>query len=166
MLFFCLFYSKSVLPNAEWLAQVTTHWPHEVQIKLDRSNRDRCKGLLWNQYTDSTRGENLYTKWRQITRKEMIPNALITYLVCPIGYTKHEIHANRSSGNTCTYLLLRCILLNRYGNVFNRVIMLSPLILMMLSYTFLLSSIMIFCNLFGRICLVSWRFDHLVLLQP
>ena len=43
----------------------------------------------------------------------------------------------------CTYLLLGYLLLIRYGNVFNRVIILSPLILRILTYTFLLSSIII-----------------------
>ena len=41
----------------------------------------------------------------------------------------------------CTYLLLRCQLSDRYGNLFNKVIMLSILISRMLIYIFLLLNI-------------------------
>ena len=88
-----------------------TYWLyrlHRVQTILDRfqakSQTDTQAGVLWNQYTDSIRGENLYTKWRQIPDKisfKMMQNAYFTYLVGLIGL--HEawtFYANRSSGNT------------------------------------------------------------------
>ena len=66
----------------------------------------------------------------------------------------------------CTSLLLRFLLLDMYGNVFNMVIMLSPLISRMLIYIFLLLSIIIFYNLFGKICHISGMFDLLDWPQP
>ena len=64
--------------------------------------------------------------------------------------------------------ILRCLLLNRCGNLFIKVIMLSPLILRMLTYILLLFSIIVFIfgDLFGKISLNSGRFCHLGLLQP
>ena len=57
---------------------------------------------------------------------------------------------------TTAYILLVCILLNMSSNLCNRVIMPSPLILWMFSDMVLLSKIIIiFCYLFGRICLIS-----------
>ena len=68
--------------------------------------------------------------------------------------------------STLTCLLLGCLLLNRFGNLFNRVIMLSSLILRMLAYMFLLSSIIkFFCDLFARINHISVILCNLGLLQ-
>ena len=67
---------------------------------------------------------------------------------------------------TCKHLLFRCLLLNSYGSLFHRVIMHSPLILRMLTSTFLLSHIIVtFCDLFNRINLTSGRLCCLGLLQ-
>ena len=52
---------------------------------------------------------------------------------------------------TCTYLLLRCLLLNRYGNLFSKVIILSPFISRLLTKIFLLLGIVvIFCDFFWQ----------------
>ena len=58
----------------------------------------------------------------------------------------------------CTSLHLRCLLSDIYDNLFNIVIMLSPLISRMLIYIFLLLNIIIFYNLFGKICHISEKF--------
>ena len=67
----------------------------------------------------------------------------------------------------CTYLFLRCQLLNMYGSFSSRVIMPFPLIYRMLIYMFLLLSIIIISYiLFGVMCLISGRFYLLGLPQP
>ena len=67
----------------------------------------------------------------------------------------------------CIYLLLRCLLFDRYSNLSNRVVMLSPLVFMILTYTLLLFNIIIACCiLFDEINLISGRVCHLGLLQP
>ena len=60
----------------------------------------------------------------------------------------------------CTIsLLLRCLLSQMYGTVFNMVIMLSPLISRMITYIFqLLSNIIIFYSMFGKIDSISGKF--------
>ena len=59
----------------------------------------------------------------------------------------------------CIYLHLRCLLSDMSSSLFSVVIILSPLISRMLIYIFLsLSIIVIFCNLFGKICYISGRF--------
>ena len=61
----------------------------------------------------------------------------------------------------CTYLLLRCLLSDRCGTLFNGEISLFLLISRMLIYMFILLSITItFYGLFGNTNLVSGRFCH------
>ena len=55
----------------------------------------------------------------------------------------------------CTYLFLRCILSDRYGNTFNTVIMPFLLVLGMHVSLFLLLSISHFCALFVKVKLFS-----------
>ena len=58
----------------------------------------------------------------------------------------------------CTTLLLRCLLSDMFDNLF-KVIMLSPFNSRMLIYVFLLlSMIIIFYNLFSKICHISGKF--------
>ena len=58
----------------------------------------------------------------------------------------------------CTFPLLRCLLSDMFQNVFNIVIMLSPFISRMFIYIFLLLSIIIiFHNLFGKICHITGK---------
>ena len=67
----------------------------------------------------------------------------------------------------CTYLFLRCQLLDRYGHLFNWAIMLFLLMWRMLIYTFLLLSITItFYVLFGNTNLINRRFCPLGWLWP
>ena len=67
----------------------------------------------------------------------------------------------------CIYLLLRCQLLDMSGSLFSMVIMLSPLICRMLTYIFLLLSIIINSyDLFGTRCLINGRFYPLGWPQP
>ena len=67
----------------------------------------------------------------------------------------------------CTYLLLRCQLLNMYGSLSSMVIMPFPLIYRMLIYMFpLLSIIIISYVLFSVMCLISGRFYLFALPQP
>ena len=56
----------------------------------------------------------------------------------------------RSLIATCTYLLSRFLLLTRYGKLFNKVIMLSPLMLRILTYIFLLLSITVIFVIFWQ----------------
>ena len=59
----------------------------------------------------------------------------------------------------CISLLLRCLLSDMYGNLFNVMIRLSQLISKMLIYIFLLlSTVIIFYDLFGKICHISGKF--------
>ena len=61
--------------------------------------------------------------------------------------------------HTHTCLLSRCLLLKRYSNLYNKVIMLLPLILRMITYIFLLLRIIItFCDLFHKINHISGEF--------
>ena len=63
---------------------------------------------------------------------------------------------------TCTYLLLRCLLSDRYNNLFNRAIILFLLISNMHIYIFLLLSITFtFSILFGNTNFISGGFFHL-----
>ena len=67
----------------------------------------------------------------------------------------------------CTYLLLRCLLSDRYDNLFSKVIMTFLLISRMHIYILLLLSISFtFYILFGNTNLVSERFCHLGWLWP
>ena len=59
----------------------------------------------------------------------------------------------------CIYLLLRCQLSDMYGSLFSMVIMLSPFIYRMHIYIFLLLSIIIiYYVLFGKMCLINGGF--------
>ena len=67
----------------------------------------------------------------------------------------------------CIYLPMRCQLLDMYSSSPSMVIMLSPLIYRMLICIFLLLSIIIIsCDLFGIMCLISGRSYLLAWLQP
>ena len=56
-----------------------------------------------------------------------------------------------------TSLILKFLLPDMYGNIFSVVIILSPLIPSMLIYIFLLLNIIIFYDLFGKICHISGK---------
>ena len=67
----------------------------------------------------------------------------------------------------CTYLLLRCLLSDRYCFLFNKEIMLIQLISSILIYTILFFSLTItFYALFGNTNLISGRFCLFGWLQP
>ena len=91
-----------------------------------------------------------------------IPRCLSFLSVCVV-YSLFSVLSDLIT--TCTYPLSRCIVLNRYCNLFSEVIILSPLILRMLYYI-LFSILVTFCDLFGKINLIRRKVCHLGLLQP
>ena len=80
-----------------------------------------------------------------------------------VVYGLHSILSNLIA--ICQYLP-RCLLFKRCCTLYNKVIMLSPLIFSMLIYIFLLFHIITFCILFGEINLISGRFCLFGMLQP
>ena len=67
----------------------------------------------------------------------------IVFVAAKQSGSLHPIFILSNLITACTYLLLGCILINRYGFLFNRVTVLSPLSLRVLTHMLLLSSIIV-----------------------